>query len=208
MARITNGILGKAKGKVGGVVAATWKGINYVREYVIPANPRSTSQVAVRTSFATIIFIGRAIMLTYIRTYWDKLVKGKATSGFAKFTGVNQKLIAGTTDYHHLKLATGGLENVKGIEIVASKSNGFIEIEYLDDTVGSGLPGDHVLAYAFSDDRKYLYPQDSAATRDNAPIRITIPALKIDEVFYIYIDCFNDEGVFSTTIGFEVIVVA
>jgi len=43
------GALGKT------IVAATWKGIKYMRQYVTPSNPKSTDQVAQRTIFSTVV---------------------------------------------------------------------------------------------------------------------------------------------------------
>jgi len=53
MARITRGILGGGRGKVANVVMGNWKGIDYLRAYAVPANPRTEQQVAVRTTFST-----------------------------------------------------------------------------------------------------------------------------------------------------------
>jgi hypothetical protein len=53
MARITRGILGGGRGKVANVVMGNWKGIDYLRAYAVPANPRTEAQTAVRTSFSS-----------------------------------------------------------------------------------------------------------------------------------------------------------
>jgi hypothetical protein len=53
MARITRGILGGGRGKVANVVMGNWKGIDYLRAYAVPANPRTLAQVTVRTSFSS-----------------------------------------------------------------------------------------------------------------------------------------------------------
>jgi hypothetical protein len=52
MARITRGILGGGRGKVANVVMGNWKGIDYLRAYAVPANPRSEAQVQVRGTFS------------------------------------------------------------------------------------------------------------------------------------------------------------
>jgi len=48
MARITKGILGGGRGKVANVVMGSWKGIDYIRAYAVPSNPRSPAQVVRR----------------------------------------------------------------------------------------------------------------------------------------------------------------
>jgi hypothetical protein len=49
MARITKGILGGGRGKVANVVMGNWKGIDYIRSYAIPSNPRTPRQIARRS---------------------------------------------------------------------------------------------------------------------------------------------------------------
>jgi hypothetical protein len=56
MGRIKKGILGGFSGKVGSVVGASWKSIDYIRS--LPAsvrNPRTPAQVNQRSKFATVI---------------------------------------------------------------------------------------------------------------------------------------------------------
>ncbi len=50
MAKVTSPLFSfDARGQVGkAIVFSYWKGINYVRQFVIPANPQSADQVAVR----------------------------------------------------------------------------------------------------------------------------------------------------------------
>lgn len=57
MGVISQGILGGVSGKVGNVVGASWKGIDYLR--IKPsnvANPRTEGQVSQRTKFALKLF--------------------------------------------------------------------------------------------------------------------------------------------------------
>jgi len=53
MARITRGILGGGRGKVANVVMGNWKGIDYLRAYAVPSNPRTEAQTTVRTNFSS-----------------------------------------------------------------------------------------------------------------------------------------------------------
>ncbi|MDD4417119.1 MAG: DUF6266 family protein, partial [Proteiniphilum sp.] len=55
MGTIKQGILGGFSGKVGNIVGASWRGIDYIRS--MPAsvrNPRTVAQVSQRTRFALI----------------------------------------------------------------------------------------------------------------------------------------------------------
>ena len=51
MAKLFTGILGSGRGKVANVVMGRWKGIDYIRAYAVPANPRTQPQVANRNKF-------------------------------------------------------------------------------------------------------------------------------------------------------------
>jgi hypothetical protein len=48
MARITKGILGGGRGKIANVVMGSWKGVDYIRAYAIPSNPRTGPQLTRR----------------------------------------------------------------------------------------------------------------------------------------------------------------
>jgi hypothetical protein len=54
MARVRGGLLSlEASGAIGGaMIFASWKGRQYVRKFVVSANPRSGDQVGVRSNFA------------------------------------------------------------------------------------------------------------------------------------------------------------
>ena len=54
MAKLTGPLLSfGATGQIAKtMVVGTWRGIDYARQYVVPANPRTTAQQANRTRFA------------------------------------------------------------------------------------------------------------------------------------------------------------
>lgn len=57
MAKVTGPLLSfDARGKLGGaMVFSAWKGVGLVRQYVVPANPRTSAQVTQRTKFAQVV---------------------------------------------------------------------------------------------------------------------------------------------------------
>lgn len=203
MAKLRNGLLGKASGKVGGLVTANWKGINYAREYVIPANPRSSAQTTRRTVFSHLIFIGRQIKSTFIDTFWNTLYKGKNTTGFAQFTGYNQKNISELARLADLKLATGDLENVQMDEIAIDSLNNRVDVAWFKNTVSNGSGSDKVFIYVYVPSRKFLYSQPTSYSRDDEAGSISVP--DIGEVLtdiYVFVTTCNATGDhFSTTFG-------
>jgi hypothetical protein len=82
-----NGILGKGTKKIGNIVGANWKNRNYVRSYVIPANPNSDLQKAQRARFAANVEFVKGILGQIIQPYVDPFQR--AMSGYNYFIKQN-----------------------------------------------------------------------------------------------------------------------
>lgn len=83
-----------AKGQIGKtMVMSTWKGVPYARQYVTPANPRTTKQTANRGIWA---FLNAAYLYapTQVKAAFDAFSVGKPLTGRNKFFQDNQKLLA------------------------------------------------------------------------------------------------------------------
>lgn len=92
MGIIKQGILGGFSNKVGAVVGAGWKGIATMRS--LPqsvANPRTTAQVANRSTFAQLAQLGSGILPTIIQPLWNRWAK--KMSGYNEWLSVNKKLL-------------------------------------------------------------------------------------------------------------------
>ena len=88
-----------ARGKLGrSLVYSIWKGINYVRKYVIPHNPRTDAQVTIRNYFATAVNAYQA-ELQETRDAWDAAIKqlGKPMTGFNYYLGLYVKYLIDNT---------------------------------------------------------------------------------------------------------------
>lgn len=83
MAKIQAGILSKTTGKVGGVVGASWKGINYIRSRVTPKNPRTNLQVAQRDNMARAVAWVKPLIGTVLTPYIDRFVRRMSAYNFA-----------------------------------------------------------------------------------------------------------------------------
>ena len=89
-----------ASGQLGKtLVGSTWKGIKVMREYVVPANPKTADQVTQRGIFTDSVYAWRNFITdTEIRAAWDRnaLSSGKPQSGFnAAMSSLIQILAAG-----------------------------------------------------------------------------------------------------------------
>jgi len=70
------------------LVAARWKGIPYMRQYVVPANPKTTAQVAHRALFTASVLFWQTIKTDALMvTAWalEALVSPVTLSGFNSF---------------------------------------------------------------------------------------------------------------------------
>jgi len=152
MAKLRSGILGKASGAIANVVTSSWKGINYARERVIPANPKSAGQTRVRNTLSSIVLIGRAVKTLFINTYWETLVKGTANSGWAKFVGTNQRAIQKLEDFENIKLATGDLEPVATLSVELNTSLDECIFTWEDTVISNGSASDIVYLHAYVQD--------------------------------------------------------
>ena len=202
MSKLKNGLLGKTSGKVGGIVTGVWRGINYAREYAIPANPRSSAQTANRASFSALVAIGKQVKTTFIDTYWKGVATGKKFTGWSKYMGLNKTAIGDTLDLEDVKLANGSLESVKSVDPTFTASSDDIVVVWSADTVAGGDPDDVVKLSAWSQDRKFMYSESSALTRDDETGTIDVPNTTVGDKIFLYVDVYNSNGEYSTTQGF------
>lgn len=80
-----------ASGSIGGaIVASKWKGRNYMRRLVTPANPRSNPQVANRAMMRFLSQVWGAHVST-LESYWEELAAQGNFSPFNAFVKHNAK---------------------------------------------------------------------------------------------------------------------
>lgn len=94
MAKIKAGILSKVSGKVAGVVGGTWKGTNYLRELVKPANPNTPLQQAQRGKMSFVVKTARQLVGDVLNPYLNKFCK--TMSGYNWFCKENISKASGT----------------------------------------------------------------------------------------------------------------
>ncbi len=82
-------IISEARGKVSDCVFSIWKGRPYIRQRVIPANPQSAAQTAVRESLARCVDLWQSIE-NQLKVVWNTYATGYRMSGFNKFMSQNR----------------------------------------------------------------------------------------------------------------------
>lgn len=131
MAKLTGPLLSfGADGQIGkAMVTAKWRGIAYARQYVIPANPRTTKQQANRTRFALLREMWK-LAPQGVRAPFDTFALGRKFLGFNSFVGENNRLLNGETDMQKLLCspgARGGLPP-EGVVVSTGSASGEIDV--------------------------------------------------------------------------------
>ena len=91
MAKVTGPFLSlDARGTIAKTITASaWKGVNYMRQRVVPKNPRSFKQLAIRQlttdasqAWLTGATVGSVVINSTYKEAFDLAAEGKAYSGF------------------------------------------------------------------------------------------------------------------------------
>jgi len=147
MAKIRSGILSKTTGKVGGVVGASWKGINYIREHINPANPKSTAQQAQRAKMRIIVAFSKPLIAAVLNIYVDPLTR--KMSGFNKLVKQNINRVGAPGESVEIQLLEGSL-NAVTVDSINTPMVGNAQIICKVTAGANDLPTDLVYACAYS----------------------------------------------------------
>jgi hypothetical protein len=175
MGVINQGILGGFSGKVGPVVGGKWKDIDYMRGYVVPANPNTTGQQTVRAKFAGLVEKTRALLPSLIQPYWDPFYS--KMSGFNKFISLNYSLITGGYDLQEGCIASRGtLEPVVTDTPTYATGPGSVTVTWDQSVFGNGLLTDTILLIVYNAVTNQVAGISTSAIRDDETASVVIGA--------------------------------
>lgn len=169
MAKIRAGALSHPSGKFGSLVGATWKGIKYIREYVIPANPKTTAQVIQRTWFTVCVRVAKALLGPVLQPFWDPFLK--SNSGYAAFIGRALTDMSDLTDLPAIKITDGSLEGSLIISGTYAGTN--VTITWDQTVLGNGALTDMAGAFVY-DAVNAVGFFNGTATRDDETVNVTV----------------------------------
>jgi hypothetical protein len=175
MGRIPAGIMGGVKGKVGGIIGASWKGINYIKTYVIPANPQSEAQQGQRSKMQLVVQAGKLILTAVIQPFWN--YKASQMAGFHLYTSVNLKLVDDETDYENLLVTQGSLEGFTSGDPAAgsyNSGNGQATITWDETISGNGLLTDNIGIAIIDFNNNVAFTSIGTYTRDDESAVLSI----------------------------------
>lgn len=115
MARIRGPLLSiSAQGQIGKtLVSGSWRGVPYMRQYVVPANPRTTAQTNQRDMFGSLDGMYKR-MLALAQAPFDAGAKGKPLTARNLFLSANLKALKGETDMEKWVSSPGVLGGLPG----------------------------------------------------------------------------------------------
>jgi len=174
MGIIYQGILGGFSGKVGPVVGANWKGIDYMRGYVIPSNPNTPDQQTQRSKFGAMSSIASGLLGDVIQPYWDPFAVQK--SGFNVFVSDN----IDTLDINNkvqttLQMAKGSLSPIVLTGSTYDDSTGAIEVTWSANLGSNGENTDSIYCVIYdATTSDPLYSELLSETRNGAQLNDNI----------------------------------
>lgn len=197
MAKVPSGVLGPFSGKVGNVVGASWKGIKYIRQYVVPANPDTDAQKAERALFADLVHLAKAALGPVLQVFWDPFLR--AISGWAEFIGVNRDLYETPADYSPVVMARGNLE---GAVIATAVYSTTVVIVTWDGTVlGNGSASDVACLFVYDEEYKVgFFSTNATRTAETLSINVGTGRTAANLNAWLF---FADSGTVPTVVSYS-----
>lgn len=174
MAKIRSGVLGNTRGKVAGVVGSQWKNVNYLREYVKPANPNTAAQQAQRAKITGAVSFCKPLVGPVFNAYTDRFQKGM--SGFNRFIKTNIDQFGGVPGFSAIKLTEGKLFPIDVVSSVYTTGTPDLVISWAGALGNNGADDDDVYAAVQDSSTELWYWPAAEVSRDTDSIAIVIPA--------------------------------
>jgi hypothetical protein len=193
-ATISGNILGTIKQQFGkSWVFATWKGIQYARKYVVPANPNTLGQQSQRTCFKETLLFSQIIITSIIQKFWKK--QAVKMSSFNAFMKVNLLLQSSPVTKNLFQFAKGTLTETPIDSATYNAGNGKVAIGW-DTTLSGNMANSDKAVGIIVDGTGVMTPY----VLDNNTARITgtfdVPALPGQNPanLYAYLFFYRDLG--------------
>jgi len=193
MGKILNGILGGFSGKVGPVVGGKWKDIDYMRSYVVPANPNTPNQQTVRAKFKKLVEFGRVLIPALLSVYWDPFLSGM--SGFNKWISLNySKLQTGNVLNETAVMCKGTLEPTSTVTGTYSSIPGTVTTTWNHSVFGNGELTDNVAVVIYDKVNGHFWIDVGHATRNSTNVVTTITTNLTAANVYVYVFFYRGTG--------------
>lgn len=197
MGTIKKGVLGGFSGKVGTVVGASWKGIDYIRS--LPANvsnPRTEGQVTQRTKFTVALTFLRPI-ISYLNVGFKPYANRQSAYNAAMSYNVNNA-VTGTfpdfaIDYPNVLVSRGSLLGAE--DASATAAAGSITFAWTNNSgVNDAKETDMAMPLAFNISKGQAVFKTNGAERSTETDVLTIPASWTGDDVELYLGFVSNDG--------------
>lgn len=139
MAKITGPLLSlDGSGTIGKTLTySKWRGVKYVRQRVIPENPKTTGQVETRDVFSMLVEAWK-LAPTLVVTPWDTAALGRPFTGRNKFVGDNVKVLRNDVNLNDMIASPGARGGLPPNSIVSASGVGTVTVTFTNPAVPTG----------------------------------------------------------------------
>lgn len=181
MARVTGPLFSLgASGAIGkALVYADWKGLDYVRRYVIPYNPRSDAQVEIRDIFLCLNEVWKRMPLD-CRQPWIFATRGKPLTDRNLFIKANLPVFIGETTLDRMVMSASSGQAIPPSNVVtADGADGTITVTADAPGLPTGYTLSGIQGFAIPDgDPEETWDRVMTLGSDaSPPFSFTIPCL-------------------------------
>lgn len=189
MAKLVGGPLGSYRGKAGGTIGTSWKGIPVVKAMPLSvANPDTVLQQAQRGKFSQCVEVARLLLSDLITPYWNPFAK--RMSGYNAF--IKQNIDAfdkdGLSVPENFYSARGILKGFEGLTAESQYPSLMVNLTWNDNTgVGDALGTDIPCCVFYNETQKYWGIDDGQNGRADVAISVADERLKDNDVVHFWI---------------------
>lgn len=190
MAKVTAPLLSfGASGQIGKAqVYGSWRGVDYARRYVTPANPRSTAQQLTRDLWSKLSTMW-VIAPSALTDPWNLFAQGRQFTGQNRFMGDNVRAIRGESDMGNFESSPGVKSGfpLENLTADAGTSSGEIDVTASVPATPTDWTLTQVVFIAFpdSDPSDEFTGSIDTGTEDTAPYEHTFTGLDAGENYVI-----------------------
>ena len=197
MGTIKQGILGGFSGKVGNIVGASWRGIDYIRS--MPAsvhNPRTEAQMTQRNRFSLVAKMLKAFIPIIRVGFASSVGTGKSAFSVAMSYNVRNAVIGLYPDFEInfplVKLTSGELYGAGNAS--ATSSGGSLDFVWDSDLLNNAAATDKVILMAYNHMLNESAYDVDAATRADGSGSLAVPPTWDGEQVDTYLALYSADG--------------
>jgi len=182
-----NGVYTSMKGKLGGGVLQTWKGLQVLRTNAIPANPKSVGQLQQRSNFSQIVECIRPIWETSLKKYWEPFTKNH-DSAWNNMMSANLDAMKGAAfDPLKLILTKGTLQSDNYFYCDLQEGGNYIRLYHDIISLINGHPTDWAQGYMYNKKTKKWKVGDFYYIRSSNRLNIFNVTSNINEDMTVFL---------------------